>query len=281
MDMAEQHGDPYARNYGCYRDWLKSFPRFWKKVNTLIGFFYTTEADWDGTALSKPQPTMRHPWIAMLRPVNHHETDKYFGDLELLIWDCTAQLPKVTRPAHLLPMQRKLISYVREELPKTPKHEDYRLQRVWVSNLDAEVEVDPSCPVDVTCKTMQAFVDGKVGRARFLPPHDNALVNAGWRLLREVDDGPPGFPRISADDEEPGRLIFHPPQGNCVSCSACTNDLYDAAFEARMTEPSCTEFVYRYQPTLQWFQDLEDEGRLYNHIDVDSWEHVWKDLHSK
>lgn len=280
MDMAEQHKDAFPCDYGTYGQWLACFPRFWKKVNTLIGLFYTTEGDWQEAPPAKTGPTQRRPWIGMLRPVDPHlNASNYSGALELLIWDGVARWPAKPQEKHLLPMQRKLVEAVRDELPRNPKYNGYHLQRVWVANFNMEVDADPSCPVDVACKMMEAIVDGKEGRAKYVPPWDELLLKAGWKLLNKAEVARPRFPHIPADDEEPERLIFHPPRGNVLTNSACTNDLYDAALEARRREPGCRLFPYHYKPTLQWFQNLKDEKRLYNHIDVDSWERIWTDLH--
>ncbi|KAK9417573.1 hypothetical protein SUNI508_08724 [Seiridium unicorne] len=282
MDMADRHGDRFA-DYSTYSQWLQACPKFWKKVNTLVGLFYTTEGDVEGDGQEEMpyDSALRHPWIALLRPVDPHLNPMSYSAVELLIWDCAARTRWPADPSRedLLPMQRALIDYVQKELPV--KYHEYHLERVFVGGWNIDVEADPSYPIDITCKTFEAIVDGVDGRGSFVPLWEEAMYKAGWKLLRKTPLQFAQFPKISADDEESERLIFHAPRGERLPSrgSSCTNDLYDAAFRARKKDPRCTAFLYQYRPTLKWYQELKKEARSYKHMDVDSWDKVFKDSH--
>ncbi|KAH8677504.1 hypothetical protein BX600DRAFT_129888 [Xylariales sp. PMI_506] len=289
--MADSFLDPRASN-ATYKNWFYSHMKFFKKVNTLIGLFYTIETDWEGP--ESETSTSRHPWIALYRPMNPHVAPNTYAKMELLIWDCAARdrWPQQPHRNHLLPMQRRLIDYVRQEAPV--RFPEYTLERVWVGGWDTEGCDESPFPIDVTCNMYEAMIND---RGRYVPPWERPLLAAGWKLLEGQaesatapsaptagpTDLPAGqeFPRAPGDLAEPPRIIFHPPRGLGSPYSRCTNHLYTAALEARRKNPQCASFEYHYRPTPNWYLDLQDEQRASNHIYVDSWERVFDDLEIK
>ncbi|KAI1867184.1 uncharacterized protein JN550_007236 [Neoarthrinium moseri] len=271
-EMADHLGD-FRADFGTFKTWFHSAPKFTPSLNSLVGLFYTVETDW--TETDQTIPAARHPWIAVFRPVNPHLNKTSYADMELLIWDFAGRnrWPASPSPEHLLPMQRRLVDYVREAAPA--RFENYALKRVFVSSW-TDVDADPSCPVDVTCRTLEAIVHD---RAKYVPPWEQPLIKRGWKLLGEGPAAPRDrLYRTDSDMNEPERLIFHPARGEVDYGSACINDLYEAVVRAREKDPNCTTLDYKYMTTVHWYQDLKDEKRAYKHINVDSWDRVFEDL---
>ena len=112
----------------------------------------------------------------------------------------------------------------------------------------------------------------------------------------DVDDAtttPPPDPAKEEDDEdedENTRIIFHPPRGTtkphgrggsggAASRSRCVNRLYEEARLARNRSGRDTEYMrYQFVPTVEWYREQMVEGRGYAHVNVDSWEGVFKML---
>ncbi|ORY64232.1 uncharacterized protein BCR38DRAFT_210006 [Pseudomassariella vexata] len=298
-EMMDHFQDKDMRShFKTFRDWFAFPTRFHQKFNTFIGLFYTIETDWSGENDDRHSP--RHPWLAIYRPVNAHKLYPGYAAMELLIWDCAAKdrFPDQPTIEHLLPMQKRVIDFVREEAPK--RFPDYHLERIWVGGFN--VPVDAEFPVDVTVMSLEEMM----GNARrWLPPMEDRLQRAGWKKLIE---GPAhqvpgrandffitaplpfptgsretaGFPKCASDTLEPGRVIFHAPRGDQSGRSACTNSLHDAARMERLKDPNCMTFKYEYKEhTLAWYHDLRKEGRAYSHIHVDMWDRVFEDIRCK
>ena len=107
----------------------------------------------------------------------------------------------------------------------------------------------------------------------------------------DIDDGaatPPSDPAKEEDDEdedENTRIIFHPPRGTtksrgrggAASRSRCLNRLYEEARLARNRYGPDAEYMqYQFVPTVEWYHEQKIEGRGYAHVNVDSWEGVFK-----
>ncbi|ETS79140.1 hypothetical protein PFICI_08993 [Pestalotiopsis fici W106-1] len=277
-DMATHCGDRTMR-HSAMDFWLSGCPRFFLQVNTLVGFFYTTEGEPE--KLNAANAGIRHPWLAFLRPVDVLSHPFQYSAMELLIWDCAAEnrWPSHPRRKDLLPMQQRLIDTVGKELPRKFPEEDpfkrkrYYLERVLVGGCRVVTQADPSKPLHTTRKILSDIVNG----SQPLPLTDESLIAAGWKNLEEVPVKKNQFPRNPADDSEPERIIFHPPPRGSGSNgpSLCRNDLYDAALEARKRDPQCIEFRYDFRITTRWYDHLKKENRQYNHILVESWNKVF------
>ncbi|KAK8130419.1 hypothetical protein PG999_002799 [Apiospora kogelbergensis] len=88
------------------------------------------------------------------------------------------------------------------------------------------------------------------------------------------------FPKAVSDIEHPEVTIFHAPQGDRPGHgqSQCRNRLYDAAFRARKADRRALTLDYQYQPTLEWYHALKEEGRSHSYVKVDSWDRALDDL---
>lgn len=289
-DMADGFGDPLCK-YATFKNWFYYMHRYNQSSNTLIGFFYTVDTDWDRTKQSSDAP--RHPWVAIYRPADPHKNKDNYTRMELLIWDPAVEGRLPTHPgpmSKLLPMQRRLIDYVGEEAPK--RFEKHYLDRVWIGGFPLPPVPEPPYPLDVTRQAIENFVlDGNT----WLNAWATKLVGVGWRQLNydaykaQSATGPGGsyaekahkepetFIKAASDAGRPVRMIFHPPPGDDQVSTRCTNDLYNAALDARRARPECTSFHYRFRPTTQWYQELVEEGREYNHIRVGSWDELMND----
>ncbi|KAI4593277.1 hypothetical protein KJ359_010005 [Pestalotiopsis sp. 9143b] len=272
--MAQRCGD---RGMRClhFEAWFTTFKGFWSKVTTLAGIFYTPGGRPE--ELNAVNAYVRHPWLAFLRPV-HNSNLAHVSEVELLIWDCTAEHRWPTQPGlkDLLPMQQSLIDFLKGYLPR--RFPNYRLERVWVGGQRIVADADPASPLDATCKTLEAIVNSW----QPWPTTDDELFSAGWENLQrpKLDFKKLPFPRIPADDAEPKRIIFHPAKrrdGREGRGSLCGNILYDAALQARVENPQCTEILYQFPHTTSWYANMQPEKRLYNHILVGSWNKVFDD----
>ncbi|KAK8087207.1 hypothetical protein PG994_002181 [Apiospora phragmitis] len=285
VKMADAFEDPRCE-YATFTNWFYSIPRFWKGVNTLMGLFYTIDSDWTGS--ENAAGTGRHPWIAIYRPVNPHYFDKPYKEMELFLWDCAfterSRGSSSSGPA-LLPMQRRLIDFVREEAPK--RFPEHYLGKVWLGDFPLPPTPDPPYPIDVTCHAADFLIKNAYG---FLPPFHVMLASSGWKRTREDVYNPwtgsadsrreetDEFPKAVGDMDQPERMIIHAPQGDKQGQSNCRNLLYDAALQARRVDPRTESLDYQYQPTLGWYHALKEEGRSYNYINVDSWDKALEDI---
>ncbi|KAK8133733.1 chromo domain-containing protein [Apiospora sp. TS-2023a] len=284
VHMADAFEDPRCE-YGTFRNWFYSITKFHKGVNTLMGLFYTIDSEWTG---SPQENAGRHPWIAMYRPVNPHFVDKEYKEMELFIWDCAFEERSRGSPAKgppLLPMQRRLIEFIREEAPQ--RFQEHFLGRVWLGDFPIEPTPEPPHPIDVTCRAVDTLVNNTYD---LLPPFDAKLSQRGWKLVPKglfspwtgsAGNGreePDQFPKAVGDMDLPERMVIHAPQGNKQGQSQCRNTLYDQALQKRRANPRAANLDYQYQPTLEWYHALKEEGRSYNYINVDSWDKAFDDL---
>lgn len=287
VHMADAFEDPRCE-YATFTNWFCSIPKFYRGVNTLMGLFYTIDNEWTGS----PQENVgRHAWIAIYRPVNPHHYDKEYKEMELFIWDCAFEersRGSSTRGPPLLPMQRRLIEFIREEAPKRLNSEHF-LSRVWFGDFPISPTPEPPHPIDVTCRAVDTLVNHTYD---LLPPFELLLSQKGWKLApkdvfsswmgsagngrEEADE----FPKAVGDMDRPERMIIHAPQGHGDKqrSTHCRNTLYDKALQARRANPRAASLDYLYQPTLEWYHALKEEGRSYNYINVDSWDKALEDL---
>ncbi|KAK6841033.1 hypothetical protein PG989_005625 [Apiospora arundinis] len=198
VQMADSFGDPTC-GYATFTNWFYSILKFHKSVNTLMGLFYTIDTDWTDSA--QTGNAGRHPWIAIYRPVNPHHFEKGRSGGSSL-----------RGPPPLLPMQRRLIEFVREEAPK--RFAEHSLSKVWIGDFPIPPTPEPSHPID----------------------------------------------------------------GDHQGKSQCRNQLYDDAFQARKVDHRALTLDYQYQPTLEWYHNLKEEGRSYNYVNVDSWDKALDNL---
>ncbi|RYP60873.1 hypothetical protein DL770_009907 [Monosporascus sp. CRB-9-2] len=279
VPMADHFGD-HRCDYANFTHWLSRCAKFRRVKNTWAGLFYTPGGDWDPT---KPASSYkRHPWVAVLRPVNPHFNEEGWAATELLIWDLS-----VEKEADLSDMQTRLINFVRREVSKVAP--EYFLHRVWFSNRKHSDVSGYDHPLDITCVQLRAML----GEAKFwLPPFDGVLRNRGWtelplsyvadKLRQDEDPIHPGghqqpFPTHYSDEAEPVAYVWLPPRGTTKQFR-CYNDLYEAAYQNRVKDSTCREFRYSYRPTLEWYEEQKKEGRHCTHVCVDAADRIMAKL---
>jgi chromo domain-containing protein 1 len=260
-----------------------------------VGLFYTTVGDWDGSAQAALAD--RHPWIVIYRL----RSSATSSPAELLIWDVGApgRVPRERPRLHdLLPMQRHLV-----EVQRIPRAGDsfVDVNRVWIGGGNVpEAARHLKHPLDKTAKTLATFTKEP---QQYLPTDTQALLDGGWKIvdlsdavpIADTDEfrhapskphhapppPPPArveFPKKPTDERKQERMIFHPPrsaEGRAGKPSRCTNDMYAAALNTRQKQPHAENFNMTYRPTLEWYRDLEAEGRDYAHVWVGEWDKVF------
>ncbi|KAL7624477.1 hypothetical protein AAE478_006042 [Parahypoxylon ruwenzoriense] len=292
VSMADHFGDPRCK-FNTFKNWLGSAPKFIGRLNTWYGLFYTIDREWNPAVPAKAYE--RHPWIAIFRPVEPHLTSPSYERMELFIWDLSARDREQARghSSLLLDMQRHLIDVVKEETPV--KDQRHYLDRVYIgSRTKLRFKPDDNL-LDITCRRIEEMTeDGKY----WLPPFENLLTERGWLCLQKsewqggmaakpadqwsAEQQHTRFPRHARDEDKPQRSIWHAPRPKIKGDkSRCVNDLYEAAFRARMKNESCQSMKYQYRPTLEWYHDMKEEGRDSSHVKVDSGDKILFKLRQK
>lgn len=293
FEMADHFGD-FRGSYRRIKEWFDFTWAFGTRFNTYVGLFYTITEDWNPEAPPTGQKPTRHPWVAIYRPTT---PQKYpCMETEVLIWDSSAlakfrgaqKIPE----SKLLDMQRRVINFIRQEGPK--KNSGTHLERVWLGGFDLR-DRDQESPFDQTVHFLQILLDD-IKTA--LPPFNNSIANsrgfrpvileAGASKAQTAESGEPEDVSMSIGsdvDEDDGDkdkcMIFHAPRGTKLPAgqqTKCSNRLYAEARLAR-AQGKRGEMVYRFRPTLEWYREQEAEGRGFEHINVDSWEGIFKHLH--
>lgn len=299
--MAELFGD-HTKTFDTIDDWWLSFGP-WRhphwSFNTYVGFFYTVLEEPGSKEVPSGTAPRRHPWFAVYRPVHPHESAGSYkhGRTELIIWDLRAAFylenkPQITMQ-DLTGMQRALIHHV--ELYASEKNEGAYLDRVWLGGFEKHVN---NCfsrgsgpPIDITAEYLEIL-----GRdiVHTLPGFENYMFANGWREVVEPSPYETTQPQTREDtrptlqqdteeiDEEDSKLIFEPPwdSDNPIHgpVSQCTNDFYEATCLARLQDPDAASMFYTYRPTMEWYQNQIAEGRHFEHIMVEDWCKVFKEL---
>lgn len=285
VKMADHFGDPFCE-YANFNHWLSSCKEFSSRLNTWAGLFYTPDGDWDHT---KPASTYtRHPWIAVVRPVNpHRKLPEGYGPMELFLWD-----PAVDKPANLSDIQIRLVDFVQREAARlvSPR---YYLEKVWCSNKLGNFVSPQDHPLDIACLHLKEMIHDT---RRWLPPLEQILPTRGWSRLRlpyvaqrksggvEHEPAVPQakghqqpFPKHSSDEGEPPAMVWLPPRGTSQRFE-CYNDLYEAAYRHRVKNAWCREFPFTYRPTTEWYDQQKREGRGCSHVCVDAGDRILEGL---
>ncbi|KAI0181836.1 hypothetical protein GGR52DRAFT_568050 [Hypoxylon sp. FL1284] len=298
VSMADHFGDPKC-DCDTFNNWLGRRRQFTRFFNTWCGLFYTIDREWNPRA--PPESYGHHPWFAAIRPKNPHKPDNYNGETELFIWDISAKetIGSRGRSFVLLDVQKRLVDVVRDYLADKDEQR-LHLEDVYVSN-----KAPPGChanedPLTVTVRMAEhTMMDLKKG----LPPLSRLLIDDGWALLdksewkegmsvRKPHPPPPParqqrhkqqqqqqrgvpFPRHPNDDNKAQKYIWHAPRAKAkFEQTKCGNDLYRAAFRARMSNMSCEKMRYQYRSTVDWYHDMKNEGRASSHVLVDTAENI-------
>ncbi|XXG97571.1 hypothetical protein Hte_003876 [Hypoxylon texense] len=300
VPMADRFGDSRCE-YDTFNNWLGAAPSFSQYVNTWYGLFYTIDKEWD--PLVPPETYGRHPWLAILRPKNPHFPANKYSEIELFIWDTSAEGREKSqgRSSLLLDIQWRLVSLVKEEIAR--KDARFYLGRVYVSSMIKPGWKHGDNPLAMSLQVAEnMMMDSK----KWLPPFDTLLLEAGWAMIEPFEwqasitgiavgasshsssstqqrqqqqqqqqqphqhKGIP-FPRHPSDENKPQRSIWHAPRPRTkVGKSKCGNDLYKAAFRARMADTSCQTMRYQYRSTTDWYHDMKSEGRISSLVYVES-----------
>ncbi|KAI1099754.1 hypothetical protein F4804DRAFT_321048 [Jackrogersella minutella] len=282
VSMADHLGDPRCE-YDTFKNWLGKSPVFGRVMNTWYGLFYTIDKDWNPKA--SPNTYGRHPWIAVIRPVDPHLSPKRYEKMELFFWDlsCRDRERDQGRSSLLLDMQRGLIDVVKQEIPF--KNSRYYLDRVYVSCTTHQEFSSSDHPLDVTYRRLEEMLSNS---KTWLPPFGGLLYDRGWTLLPETEwqrdttaessdllpaaqllhEPPPSYDN---DNTKFRRSVWHAPRPKAKGAkSKCGNHLFEAASEARRQNSSRQMMRYQYKSTLDWYHDMKMEGRDASHVNVDS-----------
>lgn len=291
-DMAFHFRD-YRSKFATYDKWF----RFWNIDRTLIkgkaasnttaGFFYTIDGNWDSRTLEHGKVPSRSPWFAFYRPVQPHIMP--WRESELLIWDlnCREKFSKREEiyEGELPEAQHQLIRYIGDRA----EHMNIKvpLRKVWLGGFD-HLPSDYHHPIDITLFHLREYlVDLKMS----VPIPAHRIPERGWKLvkwgpapLRSIED--PMEVDEPASTDEPGlkpdtgqprdlKMVFHPPRGNGrPGPSRCKNWFYLSAKEAVVRGKE--DFEYLFRPTMEWYLEQLAEGRGFEHIQVASWETIFK-----
>ncbi|KAK4164996.1 chromo domain-containing protein 1, partial [Cladorrhinum sp. PSN259] len=296
--MADHYQDPYMR-FNRIRDW-HSFAHDFNdqfSCHTYMGYFYTTEEEFDPDNPPRNRNPDRHPWLAIWRQENLHVKPWSWGR-ELLIWDPSAQARfgdarRITKEQ--LPfMQRILIDYLAEHA--ADKRAGAHLSKVYYGGFHLPPECDSDYPIDLVFQFISAVLCSKIAFKRLLPVRAEDMGKAGFRKVSvpglKVTAGSPsrhaGTEDMDLDtdhdefsEDEDTRIIFHPPRGLLLTSSGsprskCTNRLYEAArINKSKYGPHTDRMEYAFRPTSDWYNEQRAEGRDYSHIHVDSWEKIF------
>jgi len=277
-----------------FKDWFDFTWSFREQYSTYIGLFYTITEKWDPGAFPRGKLPHRQPWVVIYRPTTPYT--RPYKETELIIWDPSAaarfgDAPKI-HESQLWDMQRRVIKFIREEGPV--KNKNTFLERVWLGGFERSVDGNHESPFDRTILYLQFLLeDIKVA----LPPFVNfSLVHIkDYRpVVLETDSvGQPAESSeshdvvmenssdIDEDDNDKGKyIIFHPPRGVVLPNglrTKCSNKLYEDARLARAQgKRDIMDFYFR--PTMEWYREQLGEGRGFEHINVDSWEVIFKQL---
>ncbi|OTB01590.1 hypothetical protein M426DRAFT_14341 [Hypoxylon sp. CI-4A] len=290
VQMADHFGDPRC-THDTFKNWFGGTPIAASFFNTWVGLFHTIDDEWDATTPARAY--RNHPWIAALRPINPHY--RCFEKMELFIWDVSFEARgrgSKNRPP-LLAMQRRLINFIRDQLPL--READQSLDLVYISSKTSIQQRPGDSLLDITCQRLEEMaVNSKI----WLPPFENLLPSRGWievpkrdwdmpntneqSALLEIEKQHTTIRRHPCDENRPERSIFHAPRPNTQAPMAtrCTNHLYECALSARADDGSCKIMTYRYKSTLDWYHDMKVEGRDATHVLVDSADKVIERLPS-
>ncbi|KAI1780623.1 hypothetical protein F4818DRAFT_396282 [Hypoxylon cercidicola] len=292
VPMADRFGD-YKFGYDTFKNWLGATPPFVGAFNTWYGIFYTIDKEWD--PLVPPETYGRHPWFAVIRPMNPHFPASRYAEMELFIWDLSAKerAQSQGRSSILLDMQRRLVNLAKEEIGVKDKR--LHLEQVYISS---SMEPEWESSGDPLATTLRVVKGMMMDSKNWLPPFANFLPKRGWIPLERSEwragmaagtSLPPSlppplppptqhqkhqgipFPRHPSDDKKIQRSIWHAPRPKAkVGTTKCVNDLYRAAFRARIANTSCQEMQYQYRSTTDWYHDMKNEGRTSSLVWVDA-----------
>ncbi|KAI0015074.1 hypothetical protein F4780DRAFT_765652 [Xylariomycetidae sp. FL0641] len=287
--MAAQFGDD-RQMFDTFDNWMKAVPPFDKHLNTFFGMFYTIDEDWEP---EEPDAEYyRHPWFAILRPVDPHLLWKGIKGVELFIWDTSiGEVSPLRRRSGLLEMQSRLIECVRKGIPK--KNPAWHLDRVWVGNMTKH-PTQGEQPLDITSLQLDEMYNDP---RTWLPPWSKLLIKRGWRYVkreewyrglplyeRELDpietEDSLQIPMAPGDEDKFEYQIFHPPEGHPKGGkrTTCFNHLYEVARHARLKDPSVEVIRYHYRPTVEWYKEQSAERRGCHQVCVASGEHIVRNL---
>lgn len=159
--------------------------------------------------------------------MNPHHFEKWYKEMELFLWDCDFARrsggSSLRGPPPLLPMQRRLIEFVREGAPK--RFAEHSLSKVWIGDFPIPPTREPSYPIDVTCQAVESFLRHSY---ELLTPFSVQLKERGWKFVEDGLHNPwtgeaDAFPKAVGDMELPEVTIIHAPQGDHQGKSQCRN----------------------------------------------------------
>ncbi|RCI12272.1 hypothetical protein L249_0001 [Ophiocordyceps polyrhachis-furcata BCC 54312] len=287
------HFQDYNGLFSTYRQWIKILteylsPSQCKHINTIGGFFYTIDGEWDPAQYPQDTKHRRRPWIAICRLMNPHAFPR--KNSELLIWDVAAWSKHPGNANvyedELICAQKELVKAVREA-----SHVPLRLplERVWLGGSIADHGGEGfSQPLDVTLNWLEKLSQNI---KQLLPAPTDKLPDRGWKRVwpgKPPEAVPGSVPSTLSAVREANPLvadlepavssgttpkIFHPP-GADGPRPRCRNRLYDwAEGQRRRGSSGKTEFVF--EPTMKWYNDQVQNGKGLHHIDFSGWRSIF------
>lgn len=295
VDFAmSDHFEGLRATYKRFKDWFDFTWSFKETYNTYIGLFYTITKDWDPDAFPRGKLPHRQPWVVIYRPSSPHI--RPYKETEIIIWDPSAaarfgDAPRIPE-SQLWDMQRRLIDFIREQ--GSVKNKNTFLERVWLGGFESSSDEDQESPFDRTIRYLQKLLEDIKSS---LPPFNNFglghikdyrpvvletdLVGQSAESGEAQDVVMEDNSDIEEDDSDKGKcIIFHPPRGVKLPNglrTKCSNKLYEDARLAR-AQGKRDNMDFYFRPTMEWYKEQLDEGRGFEHINVDSWEGVFKQL---
>ncbi|KAK3901956.1 hypothetical protein C8A05DRAFT_34356 [Staphylotrichum tortipilum] len=230
----------------------------------------------------------------LIQHVREHCDEKNNGTWLDQVWfggwewpeDCDSPYPNDVTLQYL----RRMLGEIRSFLPAPePVMERTPYRRVREFGITA-----PRRPPAIQPSPPRAAAAAPTSRARSDTPESALFVDRDGSELMDLDlptqerkpgsDRPPSS-EAEDDEHEHARIIFHPPRGHTSNNngsnrprSRCVNHLYEKARIAQARAPGATTMQYRFPPTMEWYAEQKAEGRGFAHLNVDSWEGVFRTL---
>lgn len=278
----------YHARLESIQSWFAYLPPFsWLSVGEVMparpkwtkpvygGLFYTAVDHSDGSSRNwREGQGRRHPWLAFYRPARPHmlSRTKFDGQYELIIWDWTtpSKFSSDEDPTDdkLSPEQRELINFVDQNTGA--KNPGSQLESVWLGG--PRSVTSNAHPMDVTLDFLEDVMkDIKIA----LPAVDYQLRNANYRRVIPQSQGYDALLRSQGRGEEMVYSdIFQPPRGNGSSQpSRCKNLFFEQARQALERGKVARDgtFSYKFEPTMNWYEQQRKEGRGFEHMLVGPW----------
>jgi chromo domain-containing protein 1 len=290
-EMAQHFGD-HKMTFHTATSWLGWMWTFSRQrqakpaINTHVCFCYTIKDDWDKIDKKSYRYGAfppRYPWIAVLRPVQPQHVQSY-EFLEVIIWDLAANEvapgEEELHESDLLPAQQAFVEIMRKEC--LPKH-NMPLRQVWFG-APHPTSAGHGSAIDRTLKMIEVMVDDN---KMWLPASETSLVTKGYRKVL-LGKRAPTRTGIRPSPLGTPYTVFHPPSATGSfppqdppmppkKSKLCPNNLLQKTRRAMKTSVR-GEMEFQFIATKSWYGQQKSEGRHFEHIQVDTSQHMFEML---